>query len=200
MRRVSDPLAATRSRLALTDKSLNGFAITTTSAGGGVSPAVGLGLGHHWQGAFGPHGLPCFRGGAISAANFRSVRNPRRFRRLPPRPCPARGRNRGRAAARRSAPTSRPPMLTKSGQMRQMTTAKLRLDVGKAERFNALTQSTGGFDCLLRSRSAIYRCPRRPKARSWAPTTPESGECRIKLPLSDREMPVQSNAVRAPRE
>jgi hypothetical protein len=70
-------------------------------------------------------------------------------------------------------------MTGKSGQMRQAMMAELRLDVGKAERFNALAQPIGGFDCLLRSRSPIYRCPRRPKARPWPPTTLKSGECQI---------------------
>jgi hypothetical protein len=33
--------------------------------------------------------------------------------------------------------------------MRQATTAEVRLDIGKAARFNASVQSTGGFDRLL---------------------------------------------------
>ena len=55
--------------------------------------------------------------------------------------------------------------------MRQTTTAKARLDAGKAERFSASAQSTAVFDHLLPARGAIFRCPRRAKGRSGPTTT-----------------------------
>jgi hypothetical protein len=55
--------------------------------------------------------------------------------------------------------------------MRQTTTAKVRLDAGKAERFSASAQSTAGFDRFLPARGAIFRCPRRVKGRSGPTTT-----------------------------
>src|SRR6266852_4070912 len=35
---------------------------------------------------------------------------------------------------------------------------------------------------LLCTRCAIYRCPRRPRGRSWLDNHPESGECRVNAP------------------
>ena len=53
--------------------------------------------------------------------------------------------------------------------MRQATTAKVRLDAGKAARFSASAQSTDWFDscCARRARFAV--APRRAKVRSLAP-------------------------------
>ncbi len=56
---------------------------------------------------------------------------------------------------------------------------EVRLDAGKAARFTASAQSIDRFDRLLRTRCAIYRCPSRPKGRSWPHNRLESGECRL---------------------
>jgi len=50
---------------------------------------------------------------------------------------------------------------------------------GKAARFSSSAQSNGRFDCLLRTRCAIYRCQRRPGGAILAPQHPESEECRF---------------------
>jgi len=82
--------------------------------------------------------------------------------------------------ARLQAPPA--PVRGALGQMmRQATTAKGRLDAGKAERFSASARHVGYFDRLLRTQAPICPCPRRPKGRSLPRKEPESGECRLKL-------------------
>ena len=51
---------------------------------------------------------------------------------------------------------------------RQPTTAKVRLDAGKAERFSVSAQSTAGFNRLL---PAVFRCQDGAKRRSGPTTT-----------------------------
>jgi len=46
-------------------------------------------------------------------------------------------------------------MTVRWSQMRQTTTAEVRLGARKEARFNVSAQSTGGFDRLLRARCAI---------------------------------------------
>jgi hypothetical protein len=52
-------------------------------------------------------------------------------------------------------------------KVQHTTTAEVCLDECRAARFRASVQSTGGVASLLRTRCAMYRCPRRPKGRSW---------------------------------
>jgi len=44
----------------------------------------------------------------------------------------------------------------------RQTTAEVRFDTVRAERFSALARSPDWFDRLLGTRRAIFRCPRRP--------------------------------------
>ena len=62
--------------------------------------------------------------------------------------------------------------------MRQTTTAKVRLEAGKCERFSASAQSTDWFDscCARRARFAVARAGRR--CDPWPHNHAESGECR----------------------
>jgi wyosine [tRNA(Phe)-imidazoG37] synthetase (radical SAM superfamily) len=60
-------------------------------------------------------------------------------------------------------------------QMRQATTAKVRLDAGKSACFRASARPTGRFDCLPRTLRAIYRCRRRRRGRSWLQTIGNPG-------------------------
>jgi hypothetical protein len=59
--------------------------------------------------------------------------------------------------------------------MRQATTAKVRLDAGKAACFRASARPTGRFDRQQRTLRAIYRCRRRRKGRSWLQTIGNPG-------------------------
>jgi hypothetical protein len=65
--------------------------------------------------------------------------------------------------------------------MGQATTAKVRLDAGKAARFSASAQSTDWFDscCARRARFAVARAGRR--CDPWPHSHAESGECRFIL-------------------
>src|ERR1700730_8277517 len=83
--------------------------------------------------------------------------------------------------------------------MRQETTAEVRLDANKAERFNVSAHSTGGFVRLLPTRSAICRCPRRPKGRSWPRNEPESGECGLNQNKGEGAMPATVASRQAQR-
>jgi hypothetical protein len=86
----------------------------------------------------------------------------------------------------------------KGSQMGQATTAKVRLDAGKAARLSAPAQSTVGFDRFLPHTERACRCPRRPKGRSWPRDGPEFGESRITcLPQSLRVV-FQANVICAP--
>jgi hypothetical protein len=67
------------------------------------------------------------------------------------------------------------------GQMQQTTTAEVCLDERKSSSFpRRKCSQPAEFECLLRTRCAMYRCPRRPKGRSWLTIHPESGESRLK--------------------
>jgi hypothetical protein len=55
------------------------------------------------------------------------------------------------------------------GSMGQATTAKVRLDAGKAARFTASLQLTGWFDCLLRTRSRDLPLSKTPEGAIMAP-------------------------------
>jgi hypothetical protein len=46
----------------------------------------------------------------------------------------------------------------------------------------APSQSIDRFDRLVPARSAICRCTRRPKERTWSHNHRESGECRLTMP------------------
>ena len=113
----------------------------------------------------------------------REGREPRSLRDLPD------GRGRGVGAnVRRHPVADRPAAGTTHASMRgawsdvrQTTAAEVRLDAGKAPRFNVSTQLTGGFDTSCPTRSAICSCLGRSKGRSWLRNDPESGECRFKL-------------------
>jgi hypothetical protein len=54
--------------------------------------------------------------------------------------------------------------------MRQATTAKVRLDTGKAGRFSVSAQSTGGFNRLL---PAVFRCQNGAIWPHWPHNDPE---------------------------
>ena len=64
--------------------------------------------------------------------------------------------------------------------MRQTTTAKVRLDAGKAARFSASGQSTDWFDscCACGARFTVAHDGRR--GDPWPHNHAESGECRLK--------------------
>jgi hypothetical protein len=63
--------------------------------------------------------------------------------------------------------------------MRQATTAKVRLDAGKAARFSASAQSTGGFDALRSPQSAVLPLLDTPEGAMLVHNHRESGECRF---------------------
>ena|SRR5712692_2183315 len=56
--------------------------------------------------------------------------------------------------------------------MRQTTTAEVRLDAGKAARFNVSAQSTGGFDRLLSHTERGLPLPKTPKGTILASQRP----------------------------
>ena len=62
--------------------------------------------------------------------------------------------------------------------MRQTTTAKVRLDAGKAARFSASAQPVDWFD--LGTRCAIYVACDGRRGDPWPHNHAESGKCRIK--------------------
>jgi hypothetical protein len=55
--------------------------------------------------------------------------------------------------------------------MRQATTAEVRLDAGKATRFNVSAQPTGGFDRLLPHTQRRLPLPKTPKRTILAQRT-----------------------------
>jgi len=56
--------------------------------------------------------------------------------------------------------------------MRQATTVEVRLDAGKAARFNVSAQSTGGFDRLLPYTERDLPLPKTPKGTILASRRP----------------------------
>jgi hypothetical protein len=62
--------------------------------------------------------------------------------------------------------------------MRQVTTAKLCLDAGKATRFSVSAQSTGWFDSCCTRGDPFTIAQDAPSGDSGATTHGESGECR----------------------
>jgi len=74
--------------------------------------------------------------------------------------------------------------------MRRATGAKVSLPAGNAARFGAGAQTTGWFDHLLRTRWAIYRCPARPKRRSW-PQPSEIREMSVSIKFGYDGMPIR---------
>src|SRR5580692_7883586 len=51
-------------------------------------------------------------------------------------------------------------------------------------------RSKASLDRSCPTRSAICRCPRRPKGRSWPRNYPESGECRLNQNKGEETMPA----------
>jgi hypothetical protein len=72
--------------------------------------------------------------------------------------------------------------------MRQTTTAKVRLDAGKAARFSASAQSTDWFDscCARGARFTVAQDGR--WGDPWPPNHAESGECRF---IAEDQAPIR---------
>ena len=85
------------------------------------------------------------------------------------------GRGRGAVAAAGRHPVADRPvagtacasMREQRDQMRQVTAAKVCLDLAKSARFTVPVLSTAGFDRPLLAFGTICRCPSRSKERSW---------------------------------
>ncbi len=54
------------------------------------------------------------------------------------------------------------------------------------------------FECLLGTRCAMYRCPRRPKGRSWLTIHSQSGECRFNARFLDAALENGLTVVECP--
>jgi len=81
-------------------------------------------------------------------------------------------------ADRPAAGTARASMRSAGGQMRQGTTAEVRLDQGKGTRSSVASPAILGFRSPGHRSWATF-VSGGPKARPWPWSVPESGECRI---------------------
>jgi hypothetical protein len=129
-------------------------------------------------------------GGAVVADQLAREADQDRRQGREPRPLHDLSDGRGRGAAtdvpgdpgvdRPTAGAARTSVTGRSGQMRQPTTAKLRLDEHKAASFGPAGPSTLPFWLVNESAAIEFRCRRPPRGATSRPTTSVSGKCRLR--------------------